>query len=298
MSLISLVAALALAADPPPPAKVTEINPQAILDNAPDSAWVDIPADELMIWTFDGDNRVVIRLAADFSPDHVDNLRILARAGYWNSARIHRVVDNFVTQWGTDEDPIPWPDGAKMIPAAEFERTTDGLKVMKLDAPDAYAEHVGFANGWPISIKKGKAAIAHCYGIVGIARNVLPDTGNGGDLYMINGQAPRRIDRGLAIAGAVIEGQEYLSTRTRGSKADNGRYLDKIPKVPVTSVVMVSDLPEGERPQYQRFDTMSSDWHSYLAALPLRQSEFYPVPPGGVHLCDAPVPARRKPAQQ
>src|SRR3546814_4006058 len=50
--------------------------------------------------------------------------------------------------------------------------------------------------------------LTHCYGAVGVARDVDPQTGSGSSLYAVIGQAPRRLDRNLAIAGRVLERSE------------------------------------------------------------------------------------------
>src|SRR3546814_20119115 len=53
--------------------------------------------------------------------------------------------------------------------------------------------------------------LTHCYGAVGVARDVDPQTGSGSSLYAVIGQAPRRLARNLAIAGRVLEGMPLLS---------------------------------------------------------------------------------------
>src|SRR5262245_59952217 len=44
--------------------------------------------------------RVVIELAPDFAPKHVDNIRLLVRDEFFDGLAITRVQDNFVVQWG------------------------------------------------------------------------------------------------------------------------------------------------------------------------------------------------------
>ena len=46
----------------------------------------------------------------------------------------------------------------------------------------------GHAAGWPVAVKAGQATLTHCYGTVGVGRDLAPDTGTGGELYAIIGQ--------------------------------------------------------------------------------------------------------------
>jgi peptidylprolyl isomerase len=69
-------------------------------------------------------------------------------------------------------------------PPAEYVRSARGLVVTPLDSPDPYARTVGFANGWPVAIyRDGSASLTHCYGTVGVGRDLHPDAGTGGELY-------------------------------------------------------------------------------------------------------------------
>src|SRR4051812_14954702 len=43
--------------------------------------------------------RIVIELAPDFAPNHVANIKALAKEKYWDGLAIVRVQDNYVVQW-------------------------------------------------------------------------------------------------------------------------------------------------------------------------------------------------------
>ena len=115
---------------------------------------------------------------------------------------------------------------------------------------------MGFADGWPIaySSKSGWANLAHCYGSVGVGRDLAPDTGTGGELYAVIGQPPRQLDRNIALVGRVIEGIELLSSLPRGP-APMGFYTDKSLPVPIASIRLASDITPAERPSYEYLDT-------------------------------------------
>jgi peptidylprolyl isomerase len=269
--------------------------PADIVAAAPASAWKAIPADDLMILDLASGGRVVIQLAPSFAPVHVANIKALARGGYWNGATIYRVQDNYVAQWGLNESDKPWPAGVVAKPPAEYTRPLKGLKITPLGSPDPYAPGAGFADGWPVAYnaKAGWADLTHCYGTVGVGRDLSPDTGTGGELYAIIGHGPRQLDRVIAIVGRVVEGIDRFSTLPRGTEA-LGFYKDKAQYVPIASIRLASEIPPGERPSFEVMDTNSPSFARYLKIRGNRQDDFYTAPAGGVDLCNVGVPIRKK----
>jgi peptidylprolyl isomerase len=241
--------------------------------------------------------RVVVQLAPRFAPVHVANIRALARANYWDDASVYRVQDNYVAQWGQNESEKPWPAGVQPKPPEEYMRPTKGLAITPLGSPDAYAPNAGFADGWPVgySPKAGWATLAHCYATVGVGRNLSPDTGTGGELYAIIGNATRHMDRNIAVVGRVIDGIDKLSSLPRGTEA-LGFYKDKAQYVPIAKLRLASQMPAGERPQFEYMDTGSRSFADYLRIRSHRNDDFYRQPAAGVDLCNVQVPVRKKPA--
>ncbi len=129
----TMIAAAALLALTPPIHAQEEPDgspsPNQIVDAAPDSEWVSIAAEDLLVMTLtpdrDGNEReVVIQLMpAPFSQGWVGNIRKLARAKWYDGISVNRVQDNYVVQWGdaNGEDP----EKAKLLP--------EGLNVMGED---------------------------------------------------------------------------------------------------------------------------------------------------------------------
>ncbi|HUR58878.1 MAG TPA: peptidylprolyl isomerase [Opitutaceae bacterium] len=239
--------------------------------------------------------RVVIQLAPQFAPVHVANIRALARTDFWRGAAIYRVHDNFVAQWGNNETEKPWPAGVKAQPPAEYTRALKGLRVKPLGYADPFAPGAGYALGWPIaySAKGNWANLAHCYGAVGAGRG--DDTGTGGELYAVIGHAPRALDRNIALIGRVIEGIERLSGLPRGTEA-LGVYKDRAQDVPIASIRLASAIPSAERPAFEYMDERSASFAAYLRSKANRKDDFYIRSAGGVDLCGATVPVRRKAA--
>ena len=269
--------------------------PNDIVAGAPASAWKTIPADELMVIDLKNGGRVVIQLAPTFAPVHVANIQALARSAYWNGASVYRVQDDYVAQWGLNDSGKPWPAGVNPKPPAEYVRPLKGLKITPLGSPDPYAPAAGFVDGWPVgySPKAGWATLAHCYGSVGVGRDLAPDTGTGGELYAVIGHGPRQLDRNIALVGRVIDGIDRFSTLPRGTEA-LGFYKNKSQYAPIASIRLASDMPVTDRPAYQVMDTASPTFARYLKLRANRHDTFYEVPAGGVDLCNVQVPVRKQ----
>jgi peptidylprolyl isomerase len=269
--------------------------PNDIVAGAPASAWKTIPADELMVIDLKNGGRVVIQLAPAFAPVHVANIQAPARSAYWSGASVYRVQDNYVAQWGLNDSGKPWPAGVNPKPPAEYVRPPKGLKITPLGSSDPYAPAGGFADGWPIgySPKAGWATLAHCYGSVGVGRDLAPDTGTGGELYAVIGHGPRQLDRNIALVGRVIDGIDRFSTLPRGTEA-LGFYKDNSQYAPIASIRLASDMPVTDRPAYQAMDTASPTFARYLTLRANRHDAFYEVPAGGVDLCNVQVPVRKQ----
>jgi len=293
MRLLLLVAAAALLVGAAPPKKL--LTPTDIVAQAPASAWKTIPADDLLVMDLANGGRVVIQLAPAFAPVHVANIKALARGNYWDGATVYRVQDNYVAQWGLNESEKPWPKGVVAKPPAEYTRPLKALKITRLGSPDPYAPGAGFVDGWPVaySAKAGWADLVHCYGSVGVGRDLSPDTGTGGELYAVIGQAPRQLDRNIALVGRVIDGIDRLSSLPRGTEA-LGFYKDKAAYVPIARIRLASEMLAASAPSYEYMDTASPAFAQYLHVRANRHDDFYIRPAGGVDLCNVQVPVRKK----
>ncbi len=286
LALITLVAA-APAAKPKTPSE--------IVASAPKSDWREIAAEDLLIFDMAGGRKVVMQLAPQFAPVHVANIRALARGGWWDGAKIYRVQDNYVVQWGNNESEKPFPAGVVAKPPAEYHRTREGLLITPLGSPDAYAPAAGFSDGWPVAYdpRAGTANLAHCYAMVGVGRDLSPDTGTGGELYAVIGHAPRHLDRNIALVGRVVSGFEHMSSLPRGTEA-LGFYKERSSDVPITKARLAADLPATERPRFEYL--AGPTFAAYLHARKNRQDDFFIRPAGGADVCNVNVPVRAVPA--
>lgn len=282
---ILLAALLLCAAAPPVP------TPNEIVAAAPASAWRAVPAEDLLVMVLGDGRQVLIQLAPEFAPVHVGNIRALARAGWWDGAAIVREQDDYVVQWAKMPEGQALPAGVVAHPPAEYDRTAAGLPIVPLGFPDPYAPKAGWAGGWPVAGDGSRTWLTHCYGMVGVGRDMPPDTGSGEELYAVNGQAPRQLDRNIALVGRVVDGMAFLSALPRGTAA-LGFYADPAQRLPIRSVRVVADLPPAERPRLEVLDPASPAFAAALSARASRRDPFFVRPAGMTDLCNVPVPAR------
>jgi peptidylprolyl isomerase len=292
MRRLALLALLPLIAAAPVAKPKT---PSEIVAAAPRADWREIAPENLVVFELVGDRKVVMQLAPSFAPVHVANIRALAKDGWWDGAKIYRVQDNYVVQWGNNESDKALPQGVVAKPPAEYHRARKGLTIVPLGSPDAYAPAAGFASGWPVAYdpKAGTANLAHCYTMVGVGRDLSPDTGTGGELYAVIGHAPRHLDRNIALVGRIVSGFEAMSSLPRGTEA-LGFYKDRSSDVPIVRARLATDLPATERPRFEYL--AGTSFAAYLHARKNRQDDFFIRPAGGADLCNVNVPVRPVPS--
>jgi len=268
---------------------------QEILDATQPGDWRPLdPANTLYLDLASG--RVVIELAPGFAPAHVENIRTLAKEGYWNGLSINRSQDNFVVQWGdaAEDEKQKKPLGsAKAKLPAEFERSSKGVKFDRLPDKDGWAPQVGFADGFPAARdpKAGIAWLAHCYGAVGAGRDVAADSSNGTELYVVTGQSPRQLDRNITVVGRVVQGMEFLSVLPRGT-GPLGFYEKPGQRTPIKAIRLASEVPENERVPLEALRTDTAAFGELVEARRNRRDEWYKRPAGHIDLCNVPLPVR------
>jgi len=251
------------------------------------------PQDTLYLQLASG--RVVIELAPAFAPGHVANLKTLVRQKYFDGLAIVRSQDNFVVQWGDAEGKRSLGEARATLPPEFTVPLRPDLPFTRLPDPDGYAAEVGFSGGFPAARdpKAGQAWLAHCYGMVGAGRGNEPESGNGSELYVVTGHAPRQLDRNIALVGRVVRGMELLSVLPRGT-GPLGFYEQPSQHVPITSVRVAVDVPEAERERIEVLRTDTATFAALVEARRNRRDDWYKVPAGFIDLCNVPLPVRSK----
>ncbi len=121
--------------------------------------------------------RVVIQLYPNVAPAHVERVKQLARAGFYDGVKFHRVIDGFMAQTG---DPTATGQGGSQL-------------------PDLKAEF----NPSP-----------HLRGTVSMARAESEDSANSQFFIMLQ---PRfSLDRRYTAFGRVVSGMQYVDAIQKG----------------------------------------------------------------------------------
>ena len=310
---VSAQASAAIAAGKAQPSPLA---PSEIVAAAPKGDWTAIPASDLLVMELAPDvkgkpRRVVIQLMPPpFSQGWIGNIRKLAAAHWWDGMSINRVQDNYVVQWGDPnaDDKLKakalpaglatmiesqyefgWmlPDNLEPLPG--MHRPRGPVRIFELSGPYGAG---GFSNNWPVASDGNTFWPVHCYGMVGVGRDLSPNTGSGAELYVVIGHAPRHLDRNIALVGRVIEGIEYLSSLPRGHGAlgfvDPAQGDERVPIQSIHPGGEVADLPA-----YEYLSTESASFDRYADARANRRDAFFIRPAGGADICNIQVPVRR-----
>lgn len=63
--------------------------------------------DNILLLDLSTGERVAIRLVPEWAPNHVERIKTLTRAGFYNGIPFHRVIDGFMAQTGRGESGLP-----------------------------------------------------------------------------------------------------------------------------------------------------------------------------------------------
>jgi len=238
--------------------------------------------------------RVVIELASRVAPQHVANIRALARAHYFDGLAILRVQDNYVVQWDDPDHRRPVPAGVRA--AVEFTAAAGAnARFEPLRDRDVYASQVGFLDGFPAARDPHSHMVwlAHCYGMVGAGRDDPPES-DGTEMYAVIGHAPRQLDRNVALVGRVLQGIDLLSSLPRGS-GEMGFYVPSEPPAPIRSMRIAADVPQAERTPIEVLRTNSATFRAVLEQRRQRHEPWFQFSPDHIDLCNVPLPVRAIP---
>jgi len=286
-AILAAAAAQAEQARPTPPRTTSEV---IAATTAADWRGLD-PENTLYLQLPQG--RVVIELAPAFAPQHAANLRALVRQKYFDGLAVIRSQDNFVVQWGDPDGKRSLGEARTKLPPEFTVRIAPGLAFEPLPDKDGYAPEVGFSQGFPAARDKarGEAWLTHCYAMVGAGRGNDPESGNGTELYVVTGHAPRQLDRNIALVGRVVKGMEWVSTLPRGS-GPLGFYERVEQHVPIASVRLAADVAPAERENIEVMRTDTASFRALVETRRNRRDDWYLVPAGYVDICNVPIVAR------
>lgn len=138
---------------------------------------------------------VAIGLGPHVSPETVERIKTLTRAGEYDNVAFHRVIDGFMVQTGDVEfgdikdgwDPSLVGAGGSTLPDLPLE-----------PSPNSFVR-----------------------GIVGMARSSDPDSGNS-QFFIMTDEAPSLYGN-YTVFGLVRDGMQFVDRIKKGDPADNGK---------------------------------------------------------------------------
>lgn len=243
------------------PAVSQEAAAPPIAAPAPAAAdWRTVSPDNLLIIDTSR-GRVLVELAPEAAPLHVDRMRLLARRTFFDGLTFHRVIDGFMAQTG---DPLGNGEGQSPYPDLKAEFTfRRGPETPFTAVAEPAGAMLGFVNSLPVQTQptalmattadgRVHGWAAYCPGVAGMARDEAPDSAN--SQFFLMRQPYPALDKRYTVWGMVVSGLDVVRSIKVGD-GDNGMVSadpDRMIRVRVAS-----DLPEAERPVVRVLDPAS-----------------------------------------
>ncbi|MEZ6021981.1 MAG: peptidylprolyl isomerase [Hyphomonadaceae bacterium] len=184
------------------------------------------PENTLYIDTVHG--RIVIELYPEVAPNHVERIKTLTRAGYYDGLTFHRVIDDFMAQTG---DPLGTGEGASTLPDLRQEfMFRRGPDMPFIQAAEQSRARLGFYKTLPIESQPdaqmavtsdGRVAAnaIHCQGVVSMARAQEDNSAN--SQFFIMRQPNTALDKRYTIFGRVVWGMDAVMGLAVGNPPPN-----------------------------------------------------------------------------
>ena len=147
------------------------------------------PANTLVIELKTG--KVLVRLRPDLAPKHVERAKLLAKEGFYNGVKFHRVIAGFMAQTG---DPTGTGTGGSKYP----------------DLPAEFTKEV------------------YRRGTIGAARTANPNSANSQFFICFNDSGCRGLTGQYTVWGEVVEGMEHVDKIAKGEPPANPDVMQKV----------------------------------------------------------------------
>jgi peptidylprolyl isomerase len=134
--------------------------------------------------------RVLVKLRPDLAPKHVERVKALAKEGFYNNLKFHRVIDGFMAQTG---DPTATGGGGSKLPNLPAEFTKEVYK----------------------------------RGSVGAARTPDPNSANS-QFFICFGDGCRQLTGQYTLWGEVIQGMENVDKIAKGEPPPQPDVMQKV----------------------------------------------------------------------
>ncbi len=228
--------------------------------------------------------RIIAELYPEIAPAHVERVRQLTRAGFYDGLVFHRVIDGFMAQTG---DPLGTGEGASTLPDLQQEFLfRRGPDMPFIEAAAQGGARQGFYKAMPIETqpdsqmlvtRDGRAAAwgLHCPGVVSMAR--ADDLNSANSQFFLMRAAYPSLDKRYTTFGRVVWGMEAVRAIAPGEP----------PPTPdrMLRVRLASDVPAAERAPLYILRTESTDFRDLIDDERRRRRADF-------SLCDVEIPVR------
>ncbi|WP_135210018.1 peptidylprolyl isomerase [Vitreimonas flagellata] len=190
--------------------------------------------------------RIVVELYPEVAPRHVERIKALTRAGFYDGILFHRVIDDFMAQTG---DPLGTGEGASSLPDLRPEfMFRRGPDMPFVQAAEQSRARLGFYKALPIESQpdaqmavtadgRVSANALHCQGVVSMARAEAENSAN--SQFFIMRQPNTALDKRYTIFGRVVWGMDAVMRIAVGNPPPNPDRM--------LAVRIAADVPESER---------------------------------------------------
>lgn len=260
--------------------------------NAKDDSWRKLDPNKSVVMSLPH-GKIIIELATQFSPHTAQRFVELVKSDFYNDEKFYRVIDGFVAQAGPQDgskkdkkiSPINIEDEFSPKHPWSFTRVQD---------KDMFAPQTGYKDGFAMGYSPGtnKAWLLHCPGVIAMARETAKDTATS-HFYFTIGQAPRYLDRIMAVFGRVVYGMEHVQAITRTASIEGSSPIDKSTYTSMIDVSMMSELPKSEQMSLEIQNTESQTFINNLANKRKRENPFfYKELSTNIDICQTPIKTR------
>ncbi len=270
-------------------AEKKRLSPSEIIANAPDHDWQYLDPENTLYLVLER-GTVVIALNTFLAPEHVNNIKKLAREGFYRGLNIYRFVEGFVAQGG-DVKEVRKPKVGKLNLKAEFYKQTDKqLAITLVDDKDGYAARTGFLNEFAVAQNSEATQTwqAHCPGVFAMARSESADSA-GTEFYVALGTL-RYLDRNITTIGRVISGMEFIQKLERNQK-DKSDAAFKNYNV-IKDLQVASDHLSKQALNIQVMKTNSPSFKALIESRRNRPSSWFVETPNYTDVCAVNIPSR------
>ena len=243
------------------------------------------PDDLLVIDTNKG--RIIVEMLPEVAPAHVQRVKELARAGFYDGRTFFRVIDEFMAQTGDPEDRgTGGSDKPDLTQEFLFRLGADAGFVQ---AADQNVAQVGFIKSLPVKSQSpmlmamtadGKISAwpLYCPGVAAMARGQGEDSANS-QFFLMRHTYPS-LERRYTGWGRVVAGLDVVRAIKVGEPVAPPQ--DKMDKVRI-----LADIPASERPKVRVIDPNSAWFKAEIESVRARMGENFSV-------CEIKVPSEVK----